>query len=170
VNVIDVFMARSDPFIIRAGASKREKVRAWLREADLDGVIISRRDNFAWVTCGGDNRVINCSEVGVGHIVITQDKHYLVSYYMDSDRLLEDQVPGQGYEQVTLFWHEGDERLRARDLAGARVGADTHVAGATFAGEAIMDLQWPLNELEVERSRWLGRAVGEILERVFREI
>jgi antitoxin VapB len=168
--MIDVFIERSDPYIVDASAHKREKVRAWLREAGLDGVIISRRDNFAWVTCGGDNRVISCSEVGVGHIVITQDNHYLVSYYMDSDRMLEDQVPGQGYEQVTLFWHEGDERLRARDLAGRRVGADTPVPGTSFVGEAIMDLQWPLNELEVERSRWLGRTIGEILERVLREV
>ena len=125
-------------------------------------ILISRRDNFAWITCGGDSRVINCTEVGVGHLVVTRDKHYLVAYYMDSDRMLQDQVPGQGYEQVTLFWHEGDERLRALDLAGKRVAADTPVPGTLFAGEAIMDLQWPLNELEVERSRWLGRSVGEI--------
>jgi len=168
--MIDIFMERTDPYIIEAGAKRREKVRAWLREMELDGVIISRRDNFAWVTCGGDNRVINCTEVGVGHLVITHDEHYLVAYYMDSDRMLQDHVPGQGYEQVTLFWHEGDERLRALDLAGKRVAADTPVPGTLFAGEAIMDLQWPLDELEVERSRWLGRMVGDILERVMREV
>lgn len=168
--MVNVFMERSDPYIVDGAAQKREKVRAWLREAELDGVIISRRDNFAWITCGGDSRVINCTEVGVGHLVVTRDKHYLVAYYMDSDRVLQDQVPGQGYEQVTLFWHEGDERLRALDLAGKRVAADTPVPGTLFAGEAIMDLQWPLNELEVERSRWLGRSVGEILERVMRDV
>ncbi|HVO68782.1 MAG TPA: M24 family metallopeptidase [Aggregatilineaceae bacterium] len=168
--MIDIFMSRSDPFITGAAARNRDKLRAWLQGAGLDGVIISRRDNFAWVTCGGDNRVINCSEVGVGHIVITQNKHYLVSYYMDSDRIIEEQVPGQEYEQVTMYWHEGDERLRARDLAGQRVGADTHVPGTAFVGEEVMDLQWPLNDLEVERSRWLGRQVGQILENVLREV
>jgi len=166
----EVALAQSDPRIIEASALKREKVRAWLKSAGLDGVIISRRDNFAWVTSGGDNRVINCSDVGVGHIVITHDRHYLVSYYMDSDRLIEDQVPGQGYEQVTLYWHEGDERLRAHQLAGSKVGADTIVPDTVFVGEQIMDLQWPLDDLEVVRSRWLGQTVGEILERVFREV
>jgi Xaa-Pro dipeptidase len=168
--MIDIFVERSDPLIVALSAQRREKVRAWLREAELDGVIISRRDNFAWLTCGGDSRVINCSEVGVGHIVITHDRHYLVAYHMDSDRMLEDQVPGQGYEQVTLYWHEGDERARASDLAGQRVTADTPVPGTVFAGEAIMDMQWPLDELDVERSRWLGRTVGDILERVMREV
>lgn len=168
--MLDIFMMRSDPYILEAAALKREKVRAWLKQVGLDGVIISRRDNFAWLTCGGDNRVINCSEVGVGHAVITQDKHYLVSYYMDSDRLLEEQIPGQGYEQVTMFWHEGDERERARTLAGEKVGADTPFPGTVFVGPQITDLHWPLNELEVERSRWLGRNIGEILEKVLREV
>jgi len=166
----DIIVDQSDPRIVEAAALKREKVRAWLKASGLDGVIISRRDNFAWVTCGGDNRVINSSEVGVGHIVISQDKHYLVSYYMDSDRMMEDQVPGQSYEQVTMYWYEGDERLRAKELAGKKVGADTIVPGTKFVGEEVMDLQWPLNDIEVARIRWVGRQVGEVLEKLFREV
>lgn len=166
----EVIEDQSDLRIVEAAALKREKVRAWLKESGLDGVIISRRDNFAWITCGGDNRVINSSEVGVGHIVITQNKHYLVSYYMDSDRLMEDQVPGQGYEQVTMYWYEGDERLRAKELAGKSVGADTIIPGTKFVGEEIMDLQWPLNDIEVTRIRWVGRQVGEVLENLLRKV
>lgn len=161
---------QSDPRIIEAAQLKREKVRAWLRSTGLDGVIISRRDNFAWVTNGGDNRVINCSEAGVGHIVITQDKRYLVSYYMDADRMIEDQVPGQGYDLETVFWYDGDERLRAKALAGENVGADTHVPGTRYVAEAIMDLQWPLNDIEVARLRWLGQQIGDILEKVMRQV
>jgi Xaa-Pro dipeptidase len=161
-------LQQNDPRIIEASAAKREKVRAWLKTNDLDGVLISRRDNFAWLTTGGDNRVINCSETGVGHIVITRDKHYLVSYTMDSDRMIENQVPGQGYEQVTTFWYQGDERFKAMQLGGRKVAADTQIPGTIFAAEDIMDLQWPLNEIEVERTRWLGKTIGEILENVFR--
>ena len=161
---------QADPRILEASAHKREKLRAWLKTNGLDGAIISRRDNFAWITTGGDNRVINCSEMGVGHLVITPDRHYLVSHYMDSDRLMEEQVPGQGYEQVTTYWYQGDERARALALAGENVAADTHFPRTHFAAEAIMDLQWPLNEIEVTRTRWLARAVGQILEKVFREV
>lgn len=168
--MLDVHMPRTASYILEATERKRDKVRAWLRASGLDGVIISRRDNFAWVTSGGDNRVINCTEVGVGHLVITPDRHYLVAYYMDCDRLMEEQVPGQGYEPVTMFWHEGDERLRAKELVGGRVGADTPVPGTVNVAEAVMDLQWPLDALEVERSRWLGRNLGEILEDVMRLI
>jgi antitoxin VapB len=161
---------RSDPRILEACALKREKLRSWLASHNFDGIVISRRDNFAWLTTGGDNRVINCSEVGVGHIVITPDRAYLVAYYMDSDRMIEDQVPGQSYDQVTLYWYQGDERIYARDLAGARVAADTKIDGAYYAAEEIKDLQWPLNDIEVERTRWIGSKIGEILGRVLHEV
>ena len=166
----ELITAQSDPRIIEAAAAKREQVRFWLKATGQDGVIISRRDNFAWLTCGGDNRVINSSEIGVGHLVITQNKQYLVSHFMDSDRMMEEQVPGQGYEQVTTYWHQGDERLKAKELAGQRVVADTAIPGTQFAAEQIMDLQWPLNEIEVARTRWLGRNIAEILEKVFRTV
>lgn len=166
----DLITVQSDPRIIEAAAAKREQVRSWLKATGLDGVILSRRDNFAWVTCGGDNRVINCAEVGVGHLVITQNKHYLVAHYMDSDRLMEEQVPGQGYEQVTTYWYQGDERIKAQELAGQLVAADTPLPGTTLAVEQIMDLQWPLNEIEVARIRWLGLNLSEILEKVFRVV
>jgi len=55
----ELITAQSDPRIIEAAAAKREQVRFWLKATGQDGVIISRRDNFAWLTCGGDNRVIN---------------------------------------------------------------------------------------------------------------
>jgi antitoxin VapB len=163
-------LPRDHPEVLRLCAKKREKVRTWLAAADLDGVVISRRDNFAWLTCGGDNRIVNFSEMGYGHLVITRDRHYLVSYSMDSDRYMEEQVPCQGYEQVTLFWYEGDDRLRARDLAGKNVGADSPIPGTLFMGEQLIDLHWPLNELEVQRMRWLAQRHGEVLEQVFQEV
>ncbi len=170
VNTSVVAIHQSDHGIVDASAQKREKIRVWLKTRDLDGVIISRRDNFAWITTGGDNRVINCTEVGVGHIVITLDKHYLVAHYMDSDRIMEEQLPGQDYDQVTTYWYQGDERLRAMELAGEKVATDTHFPDTYFAAEEIMDLQWPLFDLEIDRTRWLGRVVGEILEKVLRQV
>jgi Xaa-Pro dipeptidase len=158
------------PDIVREAAKKRELVRAWLEERSLDGVIISTADNFAWITCGGNSRVINDVDNGIGHIVITRDRHYLVSYYMDADRLWEEQAPGQGYELVTLYWHEGDERLRAKSLAGRSVGADTLVPGTEYVNSEIINLQWPLCDLEVQRYRWLGKQHSDVLEKMFDEV
>jgi len=158
------------PLVIQDAAKKRDKVRAWLDKRGLDGVILSTADNFAWITGGGNSRVINDGDGGVGHIVITRDKHYLVALYMDAERLLTDMVPGQGYELVTMFWYEGDERVRARSLAGKKVGADTAVAGTEYVNSEIVNMQWPLTDLELDRYYWLGKQHSDVLEMMLHEV
>jgi Xaa-Pro dipeptidase len=159
-----------NPLVVQDAARKRELVRAWLETRGLDGVILSTADNFAWITSGGNSRVINDGDGGVGHIVITRDKHYMVALYMDAERLITDQAPGQGYELVTMFWHEGDERIRARDLAGKKVGADTLVPGTEYVNSEIVNMQWPMTELELARYHWLGKQHSDILEKIFHEV
>ena len=161
---------KNNPDVIQDAANKRMLIKAWLEKRGLDGVIISTPDNFAWITSGGNNRVISDADSGVGHIVITKGKHYLVSLYMDADRLLEEQVPGQGYELITMFWHEGDERIRAKSLAGKKVGADTVIPGTEYVNSEIVNFQWPLTDLELERYRWLGKQHSEVLEKIFFEV
>jgi len=150
--------------VIEDAALKRERVRVWLTKKGLDGVVITRRDNFAWLTGGGDNRVIESTEIGVGSAVITPQEQFLVAHSMDADRLIEEQVSGQGYELVLMRWHEGDPRERARDLAGQRVGADTLIPGTEYIQPDLLDLHYPLTDLEMNRCHWLGQRVSEILE------
>lgn len=159
----EVVFSQNDPRVIRDAAMKRERVQTWLRERGLDGVIVSCRDHFAWITCGGDNHVLKNSEIGVGHLAITPEKCYLVAHSMDALRLFEEQIPGQGYELVSLHWYRGDPRLVARDLIGERWAADTHFEGAVDVNRDLTLLHDPLTELELSRSRWLGQQVGNIL-------
>jgi Xaa-Pro dipeptidase len=160
----------TDQQVLQDTSAKRELVRAWLDKRGLDGVILSRADNFAWITSGGNNKVIEDLDAGVGHLVITRNRLYLVAYYMDAERLWAEQAPGQGYELVTKFWHEGDERVFAKALAGEKVGADTHFPGTEYVNQEIVELQWPLTDLDLRRTRWLGKQQSEVLEKIFREV
>jgi antitoxin VapB len=156
-----------DPLVVKDALEKQERVRDWLSRIGADGVIISRRDQFAWLTSGGDNRVLNNSENGFGHLVITKGgKQYLVAQSMDAARLLEEQAPNQGYEMVSLHWFEEDARQKALKLAGRQVVADSILAGAKEINSSLAYLHFPLTNLEMTRSRWLGRAVAELLENV----
>lgn len=164
--MIQVAETKIETGIAQDAAYKRVLVREWMASRGLDGVILSRADNFAWITSGGNSRVIEDGDGGVGYIVITRDKQYLVSLYMDAERLWEEQVPGQGYELVTLFWHQGSESQKALELAGKRVGSDTPLPGAENINQEIVNLQWPLTDLELHRMRWLGKQQGEVLEKL----
>lgn len=159
----EMVFSQNDPRVIRDAAIKRERVQTWLKERGLDGVIISRRDHFAWITSGGDNHVLKNSEVGVGHLVITPEKHYLVAHSMDALRIFEEQIPGQGYELVSLRWYQGDPRHVAKELIGKKWAADTPYEDAIEVSQALSFLHYPLTNLEMSRCRWLGQQVGEIL-------
>ena len=145
---------------------KVRKLRTWLVEQKMDGVLISRRENFAWLTTGGDNHVVNTSEFGVGHLLITPDKQYLIAYSMDGERLLNEQISGQGYEIVTIRWYEGDPRHKALALGGKKIAADSCFPGIIDKSVEIDQLHEPLTGLELDRCRWLGRQTGLILEAV----
>ena len=47
------------------------RVRAWLKEQSYDGVILSRRDNFTWISGGAKNAVCTNAEAGIGYYVIS---------------------------------------------------------------------------------------------------
>ena len=62
----------ADDAQVRADAAQKvQRLRNWLVGQKLDGVLISRRDNFAWATVGGDNHVLRNTEYGSGHLLIT---------------------------------------------------------------------------------------------------
>jgi Xaa-Pro dipeptidase len=159
-----------DDWVRRDAAEKLRRLRGWMGKAGLAGVLLSRRDNFAWVTSGGDSRVLNNSEAGFGHLLITPERHYLLAHSMDAARLFEEQVPGQGYELVSLRWHQGDPRRRAQALAGGPLAADLPLEGARLASQQISILHDPLTELEIQRSRWLGHKTGFLLEQLARQV
>ena len=75
---------------------KEARVRQFLEKEGLDALVIGRQDNFAWLTAGGDSRVVTTSEMGFGYLVLTRDHKRLVSHSMDGRRFIEEQAPDQG--------------------------------------------------------------------------
>jgi len=167
---VEVALTMNDPRVPADAAMKRERLRLWLEKRGFDGVVLSRRDQFAWITSGGDNHVLKNSELGFGHVVVTPEKHYLVAHTMDAARILEEQVPDQGYELVSLRWFEGDPALAARKLAGRRVASDTVLPETVELNCELSMLHYPMTELEIERCRWLGKQVDEVLTLVAGEV
>lgn len=53
---------------------KLARLSQYLSQNSLDGVLLSTRPNFAWITAGRDNHIVNASETGVAAILATPDK------------------------------------------------------------------------------------------------
>jgi Xaa-Pro aminopeptidase len=146
---------------------KLERVRTHLRERGYRAALIGRQDDFAWITTGGDNRVLRTVENGVGILAITPDRVWLVAYTMDAARVHDDELAGSPVEVVPVKWHEGSPEARAVALCGSgRVLSDVSVPGAEVDPSAFARLQHPLSDLEVSRCRELGARSDAILRRV----
>ena len=52
---------------------KQQRIAAFLDQHALDGLLLARRDNFSWITCGRDNHIANNSPMGVASILATRD-------------------------------------------------------------------------------------------------
>jgi Xaa-Pro aminopeptidase len=150
-----------DEIIIDADI-KRARVRKFLELEGYDGLLISTREHFAWVTSGGDSHVVRNSSMGFGTIVITKDKAWLIAQSMDAARLFEEQAAEQEYELVTLRWYDGDVREKAMELAGRHIASDTDLNSAHNVYSALVDLHYPMTELEISRTRWLGAETDKL--------
>ena len=145
---------------------KVELLRTFLRDRGYAAALLGRQDDFAWITTGGDNRVLRTIEAGVGVLAITPERIWLVAYTMDAARVHDDELAGTPVEVVALKWHEESPEARALSLCGGgRVLSDVMVPGAEYDPSAFTRLQHPLSDLEVSRCRELGRRTDAILRR-----
>jgi len=160
--ILDLGLTRLDPQILKDSMLKRELIRKHIKEKGYQGVVISRRENFSWITTGGNATVINSTNNGIGCLVFTPDNQYFVSHSMDGQRILEEQIPLQEYELVELKWYESEPLGRALQIAGSNAAADINITGYENIFPEILDLHYPITNLEINRLLWLGQKMNEI--------
>jgi len=136
-------IARNDPLILQASQKKIKRVRDWLQENHYDALILSRRENFFWLTTGRDPIVVNSSDYGIACLAITAHKCFLFSHVMDVNRIAEEQIPGQDYEIVQLRWYEGDPISHAIKTLKRRIANDSPTDGVECKEREITNLHYP---------------------------
>ena len=151
-------------------AEKERRVRDYLASRGLDALVLSAQANFAWFTCGADNRVGIGTDLGASSILITPDSKYIICDNIEAPRVLDEEVAGQGFEFVTGDWWTFGLPGEIAKLVNGEFGADTPIPGARFVASEIGPLRYSLTEQEIERYRWLGRAAGECLAESAREV
>ena len=99
------------------------RVRAWLKEQSYDGVILSRRDNFTWISGGAKNAVCTNAEAGIGYYVISAGEVKLLADSSDAPRMGAEQNPLGGevvrrQEELCRLPHRGpqDQRVHQEEV------------------------------------------------------
>jgi len=150
---------------------KLTRVRAFLAGSARGAMVLGRRDNFAWLTGGGDNSVVQCSENGFSILVITASSVYHVAQIMDGPRILDEELAGLDVEPVFLRWYENSREQRAAQIVkGLRAVSDVPIEGADCLPKEIARLHYPLTGFEIERCRAIGSKTEQIIARVAAQV
>jgi len=146
---------------------KKHRVRAYLRDKDLDGVLLSRPDHFAWFTAGGRNSLTPSLENGVASLLITKDEQYCLTNNIECERIHTEEL-GEPYESVCFDWFDAKSRQAtfADMLAGKKVASDVEIPGAVLLEDDFTQLRWSLTDQEIDKYTWLGRHTSEAVELV----
>lgn len=149
---------------------KTNRIYEFFNKTGYEAMIIGRRDNFAWYTCGGDNRVLATTELGFTVLVITKEKVYGIAHTMDGPRVFDEELEKLEIEPVFLKWYESGLAEKAvQFIKGKKALSDIPVDGAEYSPEKIYCLHCPLTEKELEKCRWVGEKIEEIISNVANE-
>ncbi len=151
---------------------KERKVRKFMKQNKLDAVMLTKFNNFAWFTCGGDNHVVIASDFGVVSIIITADKKYLIANNIEAGRSSDEEIKGQGFIVKKFNWWEDAEKLKfIKEIVKEGVlGTDDGFGGYLNIDGKFAKLRFQLTGSEIKKYKWLGRKAGRAMVRVCRKI
>lgn len=147
---------------------KDQRVSEYLQRKGLEGVILSRVDNFAWFTCGGQNHVSVAADTGVASVLYLLGHRFLLANNIEAQRLVDEEVGGLRYQVVTWPWHDEAKRdeIVGKLIANRRVVSDDGMLGTPRLERDFVELRYSLTESEIARYRALGRDCNAAMEDV----
>lgn len=147
-------------------AIKEQRVRQLLDRRGFDALLISRQDNFAWLTGGGDNHVVIAGDLGSASILIGRDAKYLLCDNIEAGRVMEEELAGLGFEANAFPWYDRTLAAKVERFAPARLAADSPMGDAEVINADLAPLRHSLLPSEIERYRWVGARCGEAIATV----
>jgi antitoxin VapB len=152
---------------------KEERIRHYLQEKGFDFVLLTRRDNFAWLTCGGLNHIPLFTETGCVSLLIgAKGERFVLANRIEAPRLVEEHIKELEYEIKEFPWFEGNAlRDEALKLTGSgKSASDVPMEGFADLPADFWKIRNPLLPEEVERYRKVGYDASEALLEAARSV
>jgi antitoxin VapB len=159
-------------------AVKMLRVQKFLKDQQLDGLLLTQVRNFYWMTAGiANNQIVLNKDVGAASLLIMKDgSKYVICNGSESGRLMDEVLGKLGYELKMYKWYESNPVKDVRgDLIktiarGGKIGSDVDYPGTVLIAAAFKPLRYSLTEWELKRYRWLGKQTTEAVAEVCRSI
>ncbi|MBD3165648.1 M24 family metallopeptidase [bacterium] len=158
-------------------AEKKARLLDFMKEERLIGMVLQRPENYAWITAGYDNNMIEFDkESGAVAVFLTErGKEYLLASKSEGPRV-HDRLNELGFESRHTAWYQQQtaDDARMKMMRGllhgqpGRIGADSDFPGTANVFNDFQPLRYELTSTEIEKLRWLGRETALAVEEVCR--
>lgn len=150
---------------------KRARTAQYLEKKGLDAVYLKRRCNFSWITCGGDNRIVDHSEEGWSGVLVTKRRAVLITDNTEMPRIVGEETGSLPIEKYGYTWYKSELRDAILKVCGSpNVACDTVIAGLKRLEKDFDRIQYQLTEPELDRFRSLGKATSRAFTKIGQEI
>lgn len=151
-------------------ASKLQQVRALMSERKLDGILLQRTANFAWLTNGAASYVNIASSTGAASILVTPEDQYIITNAIEAPRLeAEEELAALGFRFLVGPWHEPHAETQAL-LGRLRLGSDAGCPGAEDVSAELAQMRLVLTPTEIAQFRQLGAACAQAMNEAIRQV
>ncbi len=156
---------------------KIDRIRFYLENHALDGVLLSKVRNVNWITAGQLNtQIVLNKDVGVAAVLITSSgRRYVVCDNIEATRIMDETMTALGFELIQFKWYESKpppagqagNDSRASLLSGyGKVASDVPFPGTADLPDDFQRLRYSFTGTELSRYRWLGKQVTEAVAEV----
>lgn len=151
-------------------AAKLARLQELINKQKLDGVLLTKTGNFAWLTGGGDNHVVGSMEPGIASLLVTKGGQFLLTDNIEAPRLAAEELDGLGFKPVVAKWYQGGlDAAIAKKTAGLKIGSDVPMNGLKFMENEIAPLRWSLLPSELVRYRKVAQDCAAAMNEVCRD-
>jgi antitoxin VapB len=156
---------------------KQDRLVRAAKDAGVDGVLLAAHHNIAWLTGGGANRIDSSREAGTARLLVTTDgRRFVLANAIEMPRMLDEVVPGLGFEPIEYPWT--DDQNAAHAVAAARtllrpdakLAADWPLPETMPFEPVIARTRALLTDAEIDRYRLFGREAGRVVGDVCRAL
>ncbi len=136
-------------------------IQAFLRERGLDGVLLTRPDNFAMATGGKRNYIWTHTDLGSNALFVDKDGRVsFIGNNIEEGRLRDEELAPLGTAFHSFLWFEGSSAKCAKEHYGGNLASDDGSLGENVHA-AMAPLRALLTETELEKYRRLGKLAAE---------
>ncbi len=154
--------------------TKLRRLNQFLDQHQLDGVLLTRRNNFAWITGGRDNHIANNTPIGVTSILATRDGRTCLANTIEAPRMRAEELIGTGIETIDFPWWDGAaaRKVVGELIGGRKIAADSENFGLPLPElpHDFASLRWSLTDEEIARYRDGGRRTAAAMEATCRAL